>query len=300
MNNKNCKLELDFDRNVIGGSPEELRAAIRRGGELRIDTEFRHNEHIDGDSDNNEIIREVSDFPCSYLIDDRWVAGIMTLRQPVTLPHMFGTRSSMSYFMYNENGQQACARPYLDSHGYTNQPKDPYAGNIDMSKWHDLPGKHEEGNAEAKNFIYDFYSYKYLVQDEWEEIYAHDADGNTISGTPQALSDASSVGQELKVAIEGICNGLWGEENQLKHELFIQTGPHYYYSETNYMVAETRPFVRVKPNIPMAYDDHNWDFGWAIVRSDGHVAGRWYDPYTMKISHTYTRHAMRWFTKKVK
>ena len=64
------------------------------------------------------------------------------------------------------------------------------------------------------------------------------------------------------------------------------------------MVAETRPFVRVKPNIPMKYEEKNWDFGWAIIRSDGYVAGRYYDPYTMKVRHTFTKHAIRGFTRK--
>ena len=39
-------------------------------------------------------------------------------------------------------------------------------------------------------------------------------------------------------------------------------------------------------------------YGWAIVRSDGLVAGLWYDPYTLKYRRTYTKHAMRWFIKK--
>ncbi len=290
-------LHLDVQRNVIGGSPETLRDAIRHGADLRIYTEFRHNEHIDGASENNEMIREVSDFPAAYLIDDRWVAGIMTLRQPVTLPDRFGSRSSMSFFMYNENGQQACARPYLDAHGYE-EPllEDPNYGQIDMSKYHMLSSDGVTA-APSVNFIYDFYSYKYFVQDQWTEIYAHDKDGNPISGSARALDEASSAGQDLKVAISGIAEGVGGEENALRHELIIATGPHYYYSESGYMVAETRPFVRVKPAIPMVYEEGNWDFGWAIVRSDGHVAGRYYDPYTMKIRHTFSRHAMRWFTR---
>ncbi|MBQ8747638.1 MAG: hypothetical protein IJZ08_07210 [Clostridia bacterium] len=293
-----CALALDMQRNVVDGSPETLRDAIRRAADLRIYTEFRHNEHIDGASDNNEMIREVSDFPATYLIEDRWAAGIMTLRQPVTLPDRFGSRSSMSFFMYNEDGHQAFARPYLDSHGY-DEPKnpDPHYGAIGTSKYHTLS---EDACAEApsQNFIYDFYSFKFFVQDVWEEIYAHDADGNTIRGSAAALDEASNAGQNLKVAITGICEGLWDETNLPRHELFIECGPHYYYSETGYMVAETRPFVRVRPSVPMVYEHQNWDFGWAIVRSDGHVAGRYYDPYTMRIKHTFSRHAMRWFTRK--
>ena len=295
-------LELDINRNVVAGSPEQLREAIRKAGDLRVYTEFRHNEHIDIFSDNPEMIREVSDFPATYLIDNRWTAAVMTLRQPVSLPDRFGGRASMSFFMYNEDGRQAVARPYLEEEIIvpkveTDEPV--YQGpGCDETKWHECGRYDEDTNAPCNNFIYDFYSYKFLVNDDWEEVLSHDANGNILSGDPKRLDEASSSGRELKVAIRGVCNGLWGEENQMDHELFIQTGPHYYYSETGYMVAETRPFVRIKPAIPIRYESHNWDFGWAIVRSDGHVAGLYYDPYTLKPQRTFTRHAMRWFVRK--
>ena len=44
-------LTLRADRSVESGSEAELAAAIRRGADLRIYTEFRHNEHIDTASD---------------------------------------------------------------------------------------------------------------------------------------------------------------------------------------------------------------------------------------------------------
>lgn len=295
-------LELDINRNVVAGSPEQLREAIRKAGDLRVYTEFRHNEHIDIFSDNPEMIREVSDFPATYLIDNRWTAAVMTLRQPVSLPDRFGGRASMSFFMYNEDGRQAVARPYLEEEMIvpkveTDEPV--YQGpGCDETKWHEGGRYDEDTNAPCNNFIYDFYSYKFLVNDDWEEVLSHDAEGNILSGDPRKLDEASSPGKELKVAIRGVCDGLWGEENMMDHELFIQTGPHYFYSETGYMVAETRPFVRIKPAIPMRYESHNWDFGWAIVRSDGHVAGLYYDPYTLKPQRTFTRHAMRWFVRK--
>lgn len=300
-----CMLELDMQRNVIGGSHEMLRGAIRQGADLRIYTEFRHNEHIDTSATDNQMIREVSDFPCTYLIDDRWVAAMMTLRQPVTLPDRFGSRASMSFFMYNEDGRQACARPFLDGCGYLETegapPEEMFGGGGDMRPMihmHSGESFDDGTNAPSTNFIYDFYSYKFLASDDWCEVLSHDKDGNVIGGSAKALDEASSAGCNLKVAIDGICDGVFGQTAGLKHEVMIETGPHYYYSETGFMVAETRPFVRVLPEIPMTYRSHNWDFGWAIVRSDGHVAGLFYDPYTLKVRRTYSRHAMRWFVKK--
>ena len=305
MYQKNCVLELDMHRNIVGGSPEALRDTIRQGADLRIYTTFKHNEHIDSKSHNDEIIREVSDFPATYLIEDKWAAGIMTLRQPVALPDRFGPKASMSFFMYNENGLQACARPYLENI-VTPAPDFvmPFqeGGEIPKEKqdsplglMHTYSSYDESTNAPSKNFVWDFYSYQYLVNTQWTEVLSHDENGNVLSGNPKLLDEASNAGLELKVAIRGICNGLWGAQNCPDHELFIQTGPHYYYSQTGYMVAETRPFVRVQPQIPMKYESCNWDFGWAIVRSDGYVAGLYYNPYTLKPERTSSRHAMRWF-----
>lgn len=294
-------LEFDSKRNITAGSTEELRKAIKNGANLRIYTEFLHNEHIDTSSPCPELIREVSDFPATYLVDDRWVSGIMTLRQPVTLPDRFGERASMSFFMYGEDGRQGTARPFLDANGYLETvgtpPPEQFFGRGEqkpMLKMHMMDTYDEDTNAPSINFVYDFEKYEYIVQDDWTEVLSHDENGNVISGSVAALDEASNNGLEIKVAISGICDGLFGQTNNLKHELFIETGPHYYYSETGYMVVETRTFVRVKPEIPMTFKSHNWDFGWAIVRSDGRVAGLFYDPYTLKVRRTYTKNAMRW------
>jgi hypothetical protein len=90
---------LDRDRRVIGGSSEELRKAIRNGADLRNYSEFYHDEHIDPGSDNHELVQESMDMRATYLVDDQWAAGILTLRQPVALPDRFGPRPSLSLFM---------------------------------------------------------------------------------------------------------------------------------------------------------------------------------------------------------
>ena len=93
-----CALELDSKRQLVTGSTEALCLAIRNGADMRIYTEFYHNEHIDTNSVNTELIKEVADFRITYLLDDRWVAGIINLRQPIETPIGFGPRPSMSFF----------------------------------------------------------------------------------------------------------------------------------------------------------------------------------------------------------
>ena len=44
-------LTLDQQRRCVAGSQQALIEAVSRGADLRIYTEFRHNEHIDTDSD---------------------------------------------------------------------------------------------------------------------------------------------------------------------------------------------------------------------------------------------------------
>lgn len=106
-------LELAPDRSVAGGSKEALADAIRRGADLRIYTEFLYEEHIlpgGGDPALNGPIREVIDFRETLLIDDRYVAAITTLRQPLEPPHGFNGRDpKMSFFMYSMDGDQALA-----------------------------------------------------------------------------------------------------------------------------------------------------------------------------------------------
>ena len=85
-NHWQCVLSLDENHRPDAGSTEELARATRAGADLRVGTAFRHNEHIDPSSENNELIQEVMDFRITYLLEDRWIAGIENLRQPVALP----------------------------------------------------------------------------------------------------------------------------------------------------------------------------------------------------------------------
>src|SRR5262245_53899203 len=184
-------LTLNSDRTVRSGSFAALAAAIGRAADLRIATEFRHNEHIDTASDDPELVREVAEFRVTYLLDNRWAAGIMTLRQPVSLPDGFGPRPSMSFFLYNQDGQQAIARPYLDGTPATGRPgRSPLDDHSDMPRYHQQDSWDAGTNAPSSNFVYDFDIYQFWVYDGWREMLAHAVDGAVIAGSVEALAEA--------------------------------------------------------------------------------------------------------------
>jgi len=286
-------LELDNKRKIIGGSPIALAQAIGRAADLRIYTEFRHNEHIDLKSTNGEIVKEVSEFAVTYLLKHSWSAGIMTLRQPVTLPLGFGP-PSMSFFLYNQDGEQAIARPYLDGKSRTADLGDASRG---MAKHHERSGFDVSTNAPSHNFVYDFESYRFCVSDSWREVLATDRNGAVISGSLSDLTAAFIRGCEMKVAVRDLCSDISATSPPMEHEIFVRLGPGYYYTEQHLYIAESHPLVRVRPTIPMQYGSRTWDFGWLLVRTDGQMLYRKCDPYTLDFQDTLYRRPVRWFVR---
>jgi hypothetical protein len=297
--NWQCAYALDSRRQCAGGSEAALVEAIRAAADLRVYTEFRHNEHIDTKSSNPELIREVADFRVTYLLDGRWVAGIINLRQPVSLPDGFGPRPSMSFFLYNQNGLQAIARPYLDGAPATGKlGPSPLADHSDMPRYHESDNWDAGTNAPSSNFIYDFDVFRFWVRDEWRQVLAHAADGTVLSGSIDALAGEFAQGCEVKVALRGLCSDLAGNPSQaLDHEVFIQTGSCYYYTERQLFMAASHPVVRVAPAIPLQYTTRGWDFGWLMPRTDGFVARWLVDPYTLQFHRSSGHYAMRWFVR---
>jgi hypothetical protein len=290
-------LTLNGDRSLREGSFAALADAIRRGADLRIATAFRHNEHIDTASNNAELVREVAEFRVTYLLEDRWSAGIMTLRQPVELPDGFGPRPSMSFFLYNQDGQQAIARPYLDGVSATGA-RGPAAldDHSAMPRYHQHDSWDAGTNAPSSNFVYDFDHYQFWVNDRWREVLSHTADGAPLAGSLDELAEAFTRGCPIKLGIRGLCADLADDRaDALDHEVFVHAGSCYYYTGRKLFMTGTHPLVRVRPAIPLRYTSRGWDFGWLMARTDGHVA-RWLcDPYTLAFHKSAGRYAIRWF-----
>ena len=297
MLNWKCILQLQSDRKVINGSTKLLCDAIRKGADLRIHTDFRFNEHIDVTSGNSEMVNEVSEFAETCILNNNWVAGFMTLRQPVTLPDRFG-RPSMSFFLYNQDGTQAIARPYLDDLGNEDSDTANVDQHNDMPKYHVLSTSDDNSNAPSRNFVFDFEVFRFFVQDNWQEIFSNETDGTVISGSLDALIQAFMEGSEVKVGIRGLFYDLadTGEDN-IENEVFIKVGWGYNFSEQKLFVVETHPLVRVKPAVPLLYRTKKWDFGWLILRTDGFVIQRLCNPYTLKFTDVKRKLAIRWFIR---
>jgi len=290
-----CAQTLDSARAVVGGSGEALAHAVGRGADLRIYTEFLHNEHIDVRSENSDRVREVAEFGVTHLVADRWAAGIMSLRQPVDLPNGFGPRPSMSFFLYNQDGTQAIARPYLHGapeHSVAAPPatSSPPA----MPKYHEHDSWDAGTNAPSSNFTYDFDVFRYFVCDRWEEVLSHDAAGRATSGSVEALATAFSDGCAVKVGISNLSANL-ADQSSPSHQVFVVTGSCYYYVEEKLFVAGSHPVVRVAPDIPLRYQPRGWDFGWLVLRTDGSVVYRRCDPYTLAFHDEEMRLSVRWF-----
>ena len=292
-------LTLNSSREVVAGSPLALRKALARGADLRIYSEFRHNEHIDTSSSSDEWVQETMDMRATYLVDSRWCAGITTLRQPVELPYGFGPRPSLSLFLYNEDGGQAIARPYLDGPPAA-EPRgaSPLANHAEMPKYHEQDRWDDGTNAPSSNFIYDFETLRYYVRDDWRLVLHHGADGQIISGSHDEVARAFTQGVEWKLGICGLCDDLSPQgAAAVTHEVFIQAGSCYFYTQQPLLIAASHPVTRVRSAIPLRYETNAWDYGWLVARTDGHVARLIYDPYTLLPSRSVGRHEMRWFCR---
>jgi hypothetical protein len=289
---------LDAKRKPVAGSAAKLADAIRRGADLRIGTAFRHNEHIDTSSKSKELVQEVAEFRTTYLLGDRWTAGFMTLRLPISLPDSFGPRASMSFFLYNQDGTQAIARPHLDGLPATGQPgPSPWKDDPSMPKYHQHDSQDADTNAPSHNFVYDFEEFRYLVRDDWREVLSHSARGAVRSGSVKALADAFASGCEVKVAVRNLCRDLAEPDAPADHEVFVQAGSCYYYTEQALFIAGTHPLVRVRPAVPLRYRSRGWDFGWLMARTDGQLQRWLVDPYTLQFRKSRVRCDLRWFVR---
>ncbi len=291
---------LDHERKLRKGDWAELVAAVRAGADLRMKSQFFHHEHIEPGSPNHALVEEVMDWRVTHVMENRWVSACANLRQPISLlGNGFGPDPSLSLFLYNQDGQQAVARLFLDEKVRSgSRGPAPVVPDPAMPKYHMQEVFDAGTNAPSRNFIYDFESMTWFVRADWTEVYSHAADGRARSGSRQELIRAFQNGAELKVAIEGLCDDLTpAGEVTLAHETFVHGGASYCYLEDDLLSVGSQPVVRVRPGIPTLYRSGGWDYGWLYLRTDGRVTRRLLDPYTRQFTDSVRHHALRWFVR---
>ena len=253
-------LELDYNREITRGSEAELTTAIGSGADLRVATNFPHNEHIDPTQQMvGDLVGEVATFPVTYLLRPAggppWAAGVMTTRQPIECPDGFGPRPSLSLFLYNQDGHQAIARPHLDGKPATGEgdphPDEAATDDGDIIRVDGGPSYRADGtmfdpvasgrsvyldsfdgqtSSPSHNFIWNFDFMKFFTGGYWQEVYSHDAEGAAISGSLETLAAAAGQGCDVKVAVSGICTDLVPDGGEvIDHELMVAVHSNYYY-----------------------------------------------------------------------
>ena len=288
-------LTLDEDRQITSGSTDALNDAIRRGADLHVVTRYRHAEHVDAGASENEVVDENMDFRLTCLIDDRWSAGFTTARVPVVPPDGFGPRPSLSLFLYNQDGLQALARPFLDGQTVAGDPAvADMPDGVDVPRYHAIDSYDADTLAPIRTYIYDFDFFHYLVRDAWREVAVHEAGTPAPPTAVAELGKAFTSGSDVKVGISGLNDDL-ASGTPLPHEVFVHVDHLYHYKDSGLLIAATQPVVRTSPAIPVVYHSGAWDFGWLMARSDGNV-DRWLcDPRTQKFAKSRTTNRIRWF-----
>lgn len=294
MSKPECVLSLDADRQVVGGSTELLNGKIRAGADLRISTGFLHNEHIDPLSDDNQLVVETSTFAQTVLIDNRWSAYFMTLRQPVSLRDGFGRPHALSLFLYNQDGLQAMARLIMDEE--QDDTMNPVVDEADMKKMHTLNVLDRHKAGASKNFIYNFSFYDFVVTDCYDEVYANTEGGTCVLGNIDALGEAYRSGRGIKLAVKGLSRAIWGTTEH-EDEIYIHCGSSYYYTSDKLMITNTLPFVSVPADIPLNYKSESYRYCWLIARTDGRAEIRHYNVFDKKWETSATYLPIRWFAQ---
>ena len=287
------------------GSAESLAAAIGRGADLRVYTEFLFEEHIvpggDGDPAHDGLIREVIDFRETILVDGRHVGGDHDAA-PAAPPavRVQRHRPRMSFFLYTaRRPTRRCANLLL-----RRRPSErPRPGERRWSRPPaDMPKMSPEvvfdlgTTGPSRNFVYDMEIYRYFVRDDWEELLAHDADGQVTGGSFDALEAAQIAGREFKVGIRGLARGprRWAPE----HEVFSLVGSGFFHTRAAAVRRADPPARPRRAGDPAALPllRLGCRVGPPADRRRGATVRR-LDPYTRRFADTPARFACRWFAR---
>lgn len=244
MSEWSCALELDERRRVVSGSAAELAAAVRGAADVRCYTTFDYGEHMSVPDSGVGLVQEMMNFGVTHWLEGEHAAGIQTTRYPANCSPGFQSFPSVSFFLYNDNGECGIARPCLAQQGSALLAGDVPEKYTTLDRWDsDTP-------SPSENYIYEFGVCRWWTREAWEAVLAHDADGVPTSGSLEALQDAFRAGRDIKVGVGDLCADLaCGGGQPIAHEVFVGMGPLYNHQDQGFLGGESLPLVRVAPAV---------------------------------------------------
>ena len=298
-NSWRCLLELNPRRQVVSGDRAALCAAIARGADLRVFTEWLFEEHVapglgrPARDDEAGLLQEVIDFRQTIVVADAYAAGITTQRQAILPLVGFNPDgpARLSFFLYDLEGRQACATILLDP-----EPRsEPGSMRLvppraDMPKMSQAEQYDQATTAPSINFIYDFERYRYFVRDDWRQVLSHDGNGEVIDGSFDDLHEAHHSGCELKVAVRDLAAG---ESN----EILSLVGTSWVHTARRELEGLTHPLVRLDASRPLKYASGTWTVAWVFLSTNGSAKLRVLDPYRRRFHEEAGNFACRWFVR---
>ncbi len=290
-------MELNEQREVVGGSFADLAQAIKRGATVRCCTTFDYGEHMCSHPEEG-FVEENMDFAVAYWLEGDRSAAIEAVRFPANASLGFGATPSLSFFLNNDCGQNGIGRPIF-APPLPDAPARGKSGSItpEPTKYHGIDSFDADTRYPSSNFTYDFGYYKWYVDERWEMLGENDAQGNIVAGSLADIQEASRFGCDIRVGVQGLCNYLSKDSAPMDHWVFVDMGPMYNHQDAGYIGGESRPLVRLAPNAPMVYRHGNWDFGWILPRTDGVVHCLRIDPATREFIREEVRLSVKWFAR---
>lgn len=258
------------------GSVAAVAEAVRGGADLRRFSTY----NLAGTG----LVEETMTLQTTWVFDDMNVGGLQTLRHPLDAGLGITMQPSMALWIFGVGAPQRSTFVPLNAEAMRNA----------THEW--VQVDNDAFSAEADEFVPRLY--QWWARNDWEEVCAHDENGNPSLGSWKKLREAANDGCTLKVGISNLWSCLTpaGEEAP-EHEVFVECTTDFAHVDDKFFGSLTQPTFLLQPCTPLRFTGENFAPGWLVVRSDGKVQRQTLNPSSRQWEQTWGRCAVRWFAR---
>ena len=264
------------EHKVEEGSVTAVADAVREGADLRRFSTY--------DLKGAGLVEETMTLQTTWVFDDQNVGGLQTLRHPVLSGLGIQMEPSMALWIFGVTAPQCSA--FVPLHG---QPMPGATG-----EW--VQVKNNSYSKEVEKYVPN--KYHWWARSNWEQVCAHDENGNPTMGSWEKLRKVANDGCTFKVGIKNLWSHLAPADGEVpEHEVFMESTTDFTHVDEQYFAVLTQPTFLLQPCRPLKFVDENFAAGWLVVLSNGRVQRQTLNPSTMQWERTWDRHAVRWFAR---